>query len=101
MPFSVWLGLVRGRKSCCGRRWRRRSDGYAKRASSASAEPEARPLEFEARARRLWPAGLGLTFTLPFVVYIGAPDTGIAVTYQDAVAAIVALYFGASTPSQP
>ena len=44
---------------------------------------------------------LGLAGSLPFVVYYGAPDTGVAVTYQDAVAAVIAFYFGATTSQQP
>jgi hypothetical protein len=43
---------------------------------------------------------LGLTAALPVLLYVHvAPDTALVQTYQDALAAVVAFYFGASTTS--
>jgi hypothetical protein len=38
---------------------------------------------------------LGLTLSLPFVIYFGDASGDVAQTNQDAVAAVVASYFGA------
>ncbi len=40
---------------------------------------------------------LALTIALPFVVYYSSPDGQIVQAYQDALAAVVAFYFGTSS----
>jgi hypothetical protein len=41
---------------------------------------------------------IGLTISLPFVVYLGHNgNPGLIHTYEDALAAVVAFYFGASS----
>ena len=44
---------------------------------------------------------LALTISLPFVVYLGAGSPEVARTYQDAVAVVIAFYFGTSGSSGP
>jgi hypothetical protein len=39
---------------------------------------------------------LMLTLSLPFVIYFGDASAAVAQTYQDALAAVVAFYFGAT-----
>jgi hypothetical protein len=43
---------------------------------------------------------VGLTISLPVILFGASPDAEVARTYQDAVAAVVAFYFGTATAEQ-
>jgi hypothetical protein len=47
------------------------------------------------------PLALGLTATLPIVLFVAEPDVEALRAYMDALAAVIAFYFGASEPAQP
>ena len=44
---------------------------------------------------------LGLAAALPLVLFVANPDAEALRAYMDALAAVVAFYFGASDPTQP